>query len=79
MEIYYEKNVTNESIDKHKKRNIVLNVLKVIGFIVMFLIIAIFTNFVEVDNIIVTVFMLTMLAFTIAFEFIIFRILRNLN
>jgi hypothetical protein len=79
MEIYYEKNVTNESIDKHKKRNIVLNVLKVIGFIVMFLIIAIFINFVEVDNIIVTVFMLTMLAFTIAFEFIIFRLLRNLN
>ena len=79
MEIYYEKNVANESIDKHKKRNIVLNTLKIIGYVMIFLIVLVFINFVEVDNIIVTVFMLSLLAFMIAGEFVVYRLLRNLN
>lgn len=31
MEVFYEKNVVNNDIDKHKKRNIVLNVLRVLS------------------------------------------------
>ena len=48
MDIYYEKNVTNESIDKHKKRNTVLKVLKItsiVWLVVMFIFIFQFFNF----------------------------------
>ena len=33
MDIYYEKNVANEGIDKHKKRNTVLKVLKIVSIV----------------------------------------------
>ena len=38
MDIYYEKNVTNESIDKHKKRNTVLKVFKIASVVWLVLI-----------------------------------------
>lgn len=38
MDIYYEKNVTNENIDKHKKRNTVLRVLKIVSIVWLILI-----------------------------------------
>ena len=35
MEIFYEKNVVNESIDKHKKRNTVFNVIRIISIVLL--------------------------------------------
>ena len=79
MEIFYEKNIANESIDKHKKRNIVFSILKAVGYVGIFFCLFILINFVSVDNIIVTIFILTMIAFFVAFEFIVYRLVRNLN
>lgn len=35
MEIFFEKNVVNENIDKHKKRNVVFNVIRVLSIIIL--------------------------------------------
>ena len=47
MEVYYEKNVTNNGIDKHKKRNVFLLVVRVIAIIWIVVSSFIFINFVD--------------------------------
>lgn len=35
MEIFFEKNVVNENIDKHKKRNVVFNVIRILSIVIL--------------------------------------------
>ena len=35
MEVFYEKNIINESIDKHKKRNTVFNVIRIVSIVLL--------------------------------------------
>ena len=45
MEIFFEKNVVNENIDKHKKRNVVFNVIRVLSIIILVIEIYIILSF----------------------------------
>lgn len=35
MEVFFEKNVVNENIDRHKKRNVVFNVIRIISIVIL--------------------------------------------
>lgn len=35
MEVFYEKNIINESIDKHKKRNTIFNVIRIVSIVLL--------------------------------------------
>ena len=48
MEIYYEKNIVNKSIDKHKKRNIVFSSVRILAIIVLVIEIFLILSFQEI-------------------------------
>lgn len=48
MEIYYEKNIVNESIDKHKKRNVVFNIVRILAIVVLITEIFLILSFQEI-------------------------------
>ncbi len=50
MDVYFEKNVTNEGIDKHKKRNVVLLIVRVIAIIWIVIAAFVFINFVDFSD-----------------------------
>lgn len=45
MEIFFEKNVVNENIDKHKKRNVVFNVIRILSIVILVIEIYIILSF----------------------------------
>ena len=50
MEVYYEKNVANNGIDKHKTRNTILKIVRIVAIIWIVVAAFIFINFVDFSN-----------------------------
>lgn len=86
MEIFFEKNIVNMGIDKHKKRNIVFNALRIAGIVLLILEILFIFTFqpfptdkgagVLIFSIVVS---LGILLFPIMMILIFTRLLNNLN